>query len=116
MAVEQDAMHEQGDRPGSRLGVGDAAGRRCDAALLWQRSHRSVLPAMGVVRDRRIGFVESPRTGLTAHLDRIAAELDLYRRGIELAVASRAGSCCHRSISLQDRGSRPGMEKGIPDS
>jgi hypothetical protein len=73
----------------------------------------SALPAMRVSRERRIGLIEGPRTGLAADLDRIAAELDLYGRGIELAVASRTGSCRHGFHLLAGPGLGLGWKKAF---
>ena len=97
MSVQQHTVHEQRGRPDTLLRVADAARRGVDAAANGWRSdpvYGSALP-----RRRRGGMclVQPLRTFAAAHLDRLAADRDLDRVRIQLAVASRASFLGHHT-------------------
>src|ERR1051325_744217 len=56
-------------------------------------------------RGGRMRLIQLPRPALRATLERIAADRDLDRIGIELAVASSAGSLDHDVILAERPGS-----------
>src|SRR5438270_12482303 len=102
MAVQQHPMDEERDRPRALFGVADASrgrlnavpGRRCSVAV-----HGSLPPRR---RREALRLLEPARAVLAAHLNRLAADLQLDGVCIQLAVASRTGLLCHDTAPRMD--------------